>query len=109
MKTDQTAGRAFSSRAAYEEHKRHRDSILNPPKPSPKIDAVKVLQGGRLFAGKRREEGEILLIMPEQLPPGFVSKEDARELIDNGQATPATTEEIEAFLAANEPPSNKDQ
>ena len=109
MNTDNTAGRVFPSRAAYEEAKRHRESVMNPPKPQPKVEAVKVLKGGRLFAGKRREEGAILLVFPDTIPDPFISKEAAKELLENGHAAPATPEEIEAYLAANETPSTEDK
>jgi hypothetical protein len=101
-----TAGKVFPNRQAFEEHRRQRDKILNPPKPRPKIEAVKIKSGGRLFAGKRREAGDILLVMPDQLPPGFVSKDEARDLVENGHATPATPEEIEQFIEAQQPTTN---
>jgi hypothetical protein len=107
--TNDTAGRVFPSRKAFEEHKKHRESILNPPKPRPKVEAVKIKHGDRMFAGKIRAEGSILLVFPEAIPDPFISKETARELVDNGYATPATPEEIAAFLDAQETPNPSDQ
>jgi hypothetical protein len=109
MNNTTPAGRVFPDRKTFEEHKRHRDSVLNPPKPRPKVEAVKIKHGGRLYAGKQREEGEILLVFPDTIPDPFISKEAANELLENGYATPATPEEIEAYLAANETPSPEEQ
>ena len=92
----------FESEAAFAAEARRKREILNPTPAKPKFEAIKILAGGRMFAGKRREEGDILLVMPEQIPPGFVSKEDARDLVDSAYAEPATADEIAAFLDAQE-------
>ena len=100
-----TAGQAYPDRKTFEEAKRHRNSIISPVKPKPKVEAVKILQGGKMIAGQRRESGDLLIVMPDQPPLGFITKESSRELLDGGYVVAATPEEIEAFLSANETPT----
>ena len=97
--TTDTAGRVFKDRAEFEAHRRHRDAILNPPPKKPRFDAVVVTTSGKLLAGKRREEGAVLLIFPDTIPDPFISKATAEELIEGGYCERATPEQIEAFLA----------
>jgi hypothetical protein len=92
----------YENEAAFAAEARRKREILNPTPPRAKLEAIKILAGGRMYAGKRREEGDILLVMPEQIPPGFVSKEDARDLVDSAYAEAATADEIAAFLDAQE-------
>lgn len=96
-------GRVFPDRKSFEEHRRQRDAILNPPPPKPRIDAIVVKNSGRMLAGKPRTAGELLLVMPTEPPDGFITREAAEELVTNGYCDRATPEQIEAFLAAQDP------
>jgi hypothetical protein len=98
-----TEKRNMNSREEFEKAKRMREKITNPEPPKPRPLAVRVTQGGRMCAGAPRQEGEILMVWPEEAPPGFISKQQARDLVEMGMCTLATDEEIETFLANNEP------
>lgn len=96
-----TAGRVFQSRADYEEDRRKRDAILNPVKPKPKLQAIKLPRGCSI-AGTRYQAGDLILVWPTQPPEGFVTQAHARELVDNLLAVPATEDELSEFLEANQ-------
>ena len=93
------------NKAEFEQARIARARILNPEPPKPKPLAVRVKSGGKLYAGKPRQEGEIILVWPEEMPPGFISKQQARELIESGHCTLATDEELETFLTTNNEPA----
>jgi hypothetical protein len=91
------------NKAEFEQARIARERITNPPPPKPKPLAVRVKNGGKLYAGTPRQEGELILVWPDEMPPGFISKQQARDLIEAGYCTLATDEEISAFLEQNEP------
>jgi hypothetical protein len=91
------------NRQEYEQARIARERIMNPEPPKPKPLAVRVKNGGKLYAGTPRQEGEIILVWPDEMPHGFISKQQARELIESGYCTLATDEEVSAFLEQNEP------
>ena len=91
------------NKAEFEQARIARERITNPEPPKPTPHAVRVKNGGKLYAGKPRQEGEIILVWPDEMPPGFISKQQARDLIELGYCTLATDEEISAFLEQNEP------
>ena len=100
------AGLTFETRAEYEAHKAQVERLKNPQAPKQTPLAVKVLRDGRNSMGRPGRKGEIVLIWPDEIPPGFLTKQQAQEVIDMGLATMASPEEIEAFLAANEETPN---
>lgn len=100
------AGLTFETRAEYEAHKAQVERVKNPQAPKRSPLAVKVIREGRSIMGRPGREGEIILIWPDEIPPGFLTKQQAQEVIDMGLATMASPEEIEAFLAANEETPN---
>lgn len=87
----------------YEKARIARERITNPPPPPPQIIAVRVIQGGKMCAGAPRQAGEILMLWPDTPPSGFITKEQARDLIEMGMCAMATDEELDSFLAENEP------
>jgi hypothetical protein len=72
-------------------------AILNPPQPRPKLDAVRVLRRGQ-FAGVRVAAGTVLPVWPS-CPPGWLSAEEAQDLVAGLMAEAATPAEVEAFIA----------
>jgi hypothetical protein len=91
----------------YEKARIARERITNPPPPPPQTIAVRVIQGGKMCAGAPRQAGEMLMLWPDTPPSGFITKEQARDLIEMGMCTMATDEEIEAFLTTNNQPTNQ--
>jgi len=93
----------MNSRHEFEEAKRMREKFMNPPPQPPQVIAVRVIQGGKMCAGAPRQAGDILMLWPDTPPSGFITKEQARDLIEMGMCTMATDEELDSFLSENEP------
>lgn len=93
-------GSAFTSMGDYQKHMAQKEAILNPPPPKPKIEAIRMTSGGKIFDGKIRAEGEVLLIWPDVPHDGFIKKEDAGDLIENRHAVALTENELIAFIEA---------
>lgn len=94
-----TAG-PFKDRAEYEKHRKTMEAITKPAAAKPTIQAVKVNRSA-LYAGALREVGDLIPVYPERPPKGWLTQQDARDLVEGGGAVAATEEEIAAWLAAN--------
>jgi hypothetical protein len=100
QKQQREMNRIEDQRAEIAAENRRREAAMNPPQPSPKPQAVRVLKRG-LFAGVRVPAGALLPVWPPA-PPGWLTAADALELVQGLLAEPATPAELEEFLALQE-------
>lgn len=99
--TETNIMKTFQSAAHFAAEKARIERITNPPKPAPKFDGVKALRRAQ-FAGRPANVGQVIPIWPASPPPGWLSLDEARELVESGLAAPAAAEELAAFLDAND-------
>lgn len=91
----------YPSRDAFLKARAERERIVNPPKKAPKIEAVKALRRAQ-FAGRPANVGQVIPIWPASPPPGWLTADEARSLIEDGLAAPASADDLADFLDANE-------
>lgn len=93
----------YPNREAFEAESARRKAITTAPKPKPQVDAVKVTRADVMLAGGIRAHSELVPIWPSRPPKGWITEQEARDLIAAGNTcVAASPEEVTAWLESNE-------